>query len=317
MRTIVAASCVAACVSGEASEIGEALRALLAHTGAKVVCGLNAGLTRTKENALVWARPDETLAALVFRTEMSSHAMPKAPCWTNPGHCAVFEGPVPVPAHACSEDAVRVTPGERAPFRRMLLPEVYRLEEPSEANPFLKKFAKLAETLWLGVRPHESVVALLNGQAAYLAETASGSRRVRIVPHQGKEINIAKLRVRLDSLDMTVLRDAAIALDVQDFDLAGPDGAVTGVDGLEPRAFILGKCLPLVSANDMHNRLDAANREFPVEQVPPESKIRSAFEDMAQRMLGGEVVHGPPIQFATDQDPKIFMLRSGVARTCR
>ena len=316
MRAIVAASCVAACVSGEARSVSEALRDLLNDTKAEVVCALNAGPDRTEQNALVWTGPNKTLAALVFRTDMKSTATPKEPCWASPGHCALFEGDVPLSADACSKNAVGV--GREEIFQQMLLPNVYRLIRP-DAHPPLEEFATLAKTLWLNVLPDENVVALLDEQhAAYLAENDLGSRRVRIVPHQGNEIGIAKLRVQLDSLDMAVLRKAAIALDVQEFDLAGPDGAVTGVDGSEPWAFIRGECLPLVSADDMHNRLDAANREFPVERVPSdESAIRSAFKDMAQRMLGGEVVHGPPIQFVTVQDPKIFMLRSGVARTCR
>lgn len=285
----------------------QTLEAMLERANAVAACTLSEAreaADRGRRNALVWAERNGSLGALVFRIDMPPTTVAARPCWTSPGRCAVYEGPVPVTAAAC--------PGQ-AGFGSTLAANVYRLEDRRAADPALVAFAGRAITLLEGLQAEDDVVTLLGGVPVWMSTRPDGARRVRL-GHPAGNITIDRMRVSLTEIDVNVLAEASRKLGSRNFSLVGPRAALSR-DG---RLFSGGNCTELVTPSEMRQRLIAANRVIQMESVPTGAAAESAaFDDLAQVLLGGTVFHGPPIHFRMDQDPRVVMLKSDRMDLCR
>ena len=316
---IVTAVTVAACTAGAgplgATDIRVALERLVDAVRPAPVCALGSGPTRTKENVLIWQSEPGQFAAVVIRTEGDSEAQPRWPCWSEPGHCAVFEGPIPAPASACAQGPGIGPAGSGAQFIKTIA-GVYRVNGTAAIDPRLISFARAAMKLAAGVKNDEPIVTMFAGAPVYVAEDEMGVRRVRIGAPNG-EIRIARLRVGLRELELGRLEVAARMLDTRYLEFAGPRGAIARDTAGHFRAVIDGVCVRLVTVRTMRQRLLAANALLKTGEIPvDDTAARRAFDDMAQRMLGGVVVHGQTIETISEQDPRIFILEETRSRAC-
>ena len=305
--TSIVAGVLAAQTTMAAGDLERAVRALKARTKAEVLCGLNASSSSASENTLVWERPDGTLGAIVFRANTRSDTTPEHPCWTAPGHCAVFKGHIDAPAGVCNASD---TSGA---FDELSVPGVRTHVDPGAADAKLMAFAEHAEVLMRGMRRDEHQVGLLEGVPFYAARQSNGTRNVRITPPGALPISIKRLKMHPSELDLATLRQAAKVLRTTTFEIAGLRGALTHDGPDAPRAALDGRCVRLVPLSILRKRLKRGNRLIAGPAPPPAAgrERNKAYNQWVQALLDWDGT-----QTGTRQHPAIALYRERKKRTC-
>jgi len=281
------------------------IKRLIQRTGADAICALNQdSATRYQRNVLVIASGGAPLRALMVRFDQNDVTTPAAPCWATPGHCALFEGVIPVRPAGCTSG--------RGMSNGVFLSKLFTISDPANADPALIAFARDSMRLVNGLRPEDDHAALLGGIPVYMTDTASGERRARIELSSGA-ITIDMLRVDVTTIDLAMVNRAINKLGTRHFVLVGPRGMLSN-DG---RAYLEGSCIGVVSPEQMRVRLEAANAVFELKPtLGTGMSTDEAFNDLVQTMLGGEVVHGRPLSFDIDQDPRMFLIDPAQMSPC-
>jgi len=189
---------------------------------------------------------------------------------------------------------------------------VHSIRNPANADPTLLALGDQLMVLAGGLRPEDTHVAFHEGTPVFMSTDPSGARRVRMELSTGT-IRIDRLRIALGAVDTKMLLDGSTALGTTHFALVGTRGLVSA-DG---RLFLDGNCFRLVAPDMVRHRLEIANGVFDLESPPtPGNATISAFDDLAQALVGGTVVNGRSLDFSTDQDPLLFLLEVGQAGGC-
>lgn len=270
----------------------------------ETACALSDGTAGDREmrNTIVWPQ-DGGLRALVFRGDLSSSVTPVAPCWSPPGQCAVFEGDL-----QGAEDLCETSPGFRGSEAQYLgsthpdPPSVRTRNGNMSIDPDLEVLAADLMRLANGLSGAESWVAFLENNPVYMADGERGTRHVRLELPSGS-VSIARLRVALNTLDLTALENAITELGSRDLALVGPHGALS-TDG---RVYFDGTCFAVAQPNLLRDRLITANAAFALETPPGTAAAAAAFDDVVQGLLGGTPVYGAPISLVPEQDPRLLL----------
>lgn len=253
-------------------------------------------------NGLIWEDVNGGWMAVVANDNpspsSSAGASPSAvdPCWSGTGQCAVYIGTPPGEA-AC----VNGQPNLRSAVRS----NVMIFMDPTAAG--VDGLGRLAR----GLKEGDTMVSLNGDAAIWMHRRSDGALGVRIET-AGQIIRIAAMRDPPESLDIARLVADWRALGSVDLDAAGPLGVAT-----DARAIASGVCFELSDASETRSRLEMAESVLPMSGAPaPGAEAERAFADLLFAALGWVPGAGSSPHFAVDQDPRIYIARTGVAISC-
>ncbi len=278
----------------------------LAEAGANYACFYSTAASETERdlrNTLVWVTNTNIANALVYNGDVTPGAPGIGPCRYFEGRCAIFEGDLPLAAGSC-EGA--------AGYQDLSLGAASALRDAALVDPTVASTGVFLMELVAGLTPADAIVARFDAHPVYMSINSDGTRNVRI-EQPGRTVRIASLRIDLNAVAPSALDRMIDHLGSGPLSIIGPNGGVHS-DG---RMALGDVCATLVSPTEMQARLAAANAVMQLETVPTSADdIRVAYLDLVQVLLGGEVVHGPPLTFSVDQDPRLFLYSDEGSQPC-
>lgn len=220
------------------------------------------------------------------------------PCWSGAGQCAVYWGTPPGEA-ACDPAG---GPNLRSAVKT---PNLMFFNDPSAGG--VDGLGRLAG----GLEEGDTMVSLNGDAAIWMRRRPDGAMHVRIET-AGQIIRIAAMRDPPDSLDIARLVADWRGLGAVDLAAAGPLGVAT-----DARAIASGVCFELNDASATRSRLEMAESVLPMSGAPaPGAESEKAFADLLFAALGWMPGAGSSPYFAVDQDPRIFIARTGEPLSC-
>jgi len=253
-------------------------------------------------NGLVWEDLNDGWTGIVANDEPSpsswgaTSASAVDPCWSGVGQCAVYIGTPPGEA-TCVKGQPNLLPGVRS--------NVMIFADPVAAG--VEGLGRLAR----GLEEGDTMVSLNGDAAIWMSRRSDGAMRVRI-EMAGQIIRIAAMRDPPVTLDIARLVADWRALGSVDLAAAGPLGVAT-----ESRAIASGVCFELNDASETRSRLEMAESVLPMSGAPASGpEAENAFADLLFAALGWIPDAGSSSSFTVDQDPRIFIARTGEALSC-
>lgn len=287
--------------------MGVAARKAIQQMGSDYGCLVNGSPSNTDRllhNALIWKMPMGDWGAFVTNSDVPSVSASGPPCWGTPGHCAVYEGDLPNFSPECSP----VKQGVRRAFAK----EILHIYDYKAYGSTVMRGSEGLLRLARGLTAKDTIVSIQNRNEFYMSALPDGSRRTRILAGSDTFF-IARMRNSLKTLENVPIQEFARKLGSVYLELIGPDGAVSKAGLMVYK----GKCVELTTFEEFRARLVVAEDILPMSGVPAKgAETEAVWRDLVQTIVGSDVVYGPEIMYKLDQDPMIYLAKSGESTKC-